>query len=296
MSDYYEVLGVTKGASVDEVKRAYRKLAMKYHPDRNAGDTAAEEKFKKISEAYAVLSDPEKKKQYDTFGSADFHQRYSTEDIFRGANFNHIFKDFGFSGGGGFENLFGGMFGGGHGGSGGFRGAAMRGQDVEMEITVTLEEVLQGSEREVRFRDRAGLQNLTVKVPKGIKSGAKMRVPGRGQPSPAGGPAGDLYILVKYASHPVFAAHGKDLECRLELRISEAMLGTEAVVPTLQGDKSIRIPGGVQNGTKIRLKGLGLPATDASAGDLYAKIHIVIPKQLTEEQQGLAVSLQQIGL
>lgn len=296
VSDYYGVLGVEKGASGDEVKRAYRKLAMKYHPDRNAGNKAAEEKFKKISEAYAVLSDSEKKQQYDTFGSTDFHQRYSTEDIFRGANFNHVFKDFGFSGGG-FEDILGGMFGGGRT-SGGFSQGPMKGSDLEMKITVTLEEVLNGVDREVRFRDRAGLQNLTVKVPKGIKQGAKMRIAGRGQLSPTGGPKGDLFLIVDYAEHPVFLVDGRDIECRLSLKISEAMLGAEAVVPTLSGEKQIKVPGGIQSGTKIRLKGLGLPGSGGNigTGDLYAKVQIAIPKKLTDEQQNIAQTLQEIGL
>lgn len=191
--DYYETLGVAKGATKDEIKKAYRKLALKYHPDKNKGDKGAEEQFKKVSEAYAVLSDPEKKKQYDTYGSADFHQRYSREDIFRNFDLNDILRQFGFGMGGGQRSsgFMGGMGDGGHfnsffsqGGMGGGCGGGCqqpeKGQDMTYQITISLNDVLEGAERNISLRKNGQTQQVSVKIPKGIEEGKKLRLKGKG--------------------------------------------------------------------------------------------------------------------
>lgn len=293
MSDYYETLGLSKGASESEIKKAYRKLALKYHPDRNAGDAGAEETFKKISEAYAVLSDPEKKRQYDTFGSANFHQRYSSDDIFRGTDFNSIFNEFNF--GGGFENIFGSMFG---GGGHQHRRAPQKGRDIQYSIDVGFEEAFSGSERFVSFRTQNGQsRELKVKIPAGIKDQGKLRITGKGHPSMHGGQNGDLYIIVNVAEHPVYQRNGQNIEMELPLKISEALLGTSREISTLDGSRKIKIPSMVKPGTKMRLKGLGFPSTSAgSRGDLYATIEIEMPTKITPSQTALIQELQKHGL
>ena len=225
MKDYYEILGLTKGASKDEIKKAYRKLALKYHPDRNAGDSESEKRFKEISEAYAVLSDDQKKQQYDMFGNQGFHQRYSSEDIFRGTDFSKIFSEFDLGGGGSdiFSKIFGNMGGGGFAGQ---RGPA-RGQDVEYPVKVGFDEIYHGSERQINFRLSDGSErNLKVKIPAGIKDGGKLRLAGKGAPSPNGGPAGDLYVKVEMAPHYKYRRMDQDIEVDAEIKVSESLLGS----------------------------------------------------------------------
>ena len=296
MADYYDLLGVKKGASDDEIKKSYRKLAMKYHPDRNPGDKAAEDQFKQISEAYAVLSDTEKRKQYDMFGDQKFHQNFSQEDIFRGADFRNIFTDAGFDGGDIFSRIFGAGFGGGRGGFGG--GQAMKGQDVEYPLTVSFHEAFSGSERQVAFRLSDGSsRELNVKIPAGIRDGGKLRVAGKGAASPYGGPAGDLYIVMSVATHPQFSRVGDDIEGKMTLKLSEALLGCSKEVETLDGHKKIKVPAGVRPGTKIRLKSLGFPVPGrAFRGDYYAVVEYEVPEKLTSKQMDLVNSLAEAGL
>ena len=304
-SDYYKVLGVQKNASSADIKKAYRKLAMKYHPDHAKGDGASEEKFKKISEAYAVLSDPEKRKQYDTFGSAGFQQRFSQEDIFRNFDFSDIFKEFGFSGGGsptgggGFRFSFGGgsPFGSGSGGRRQQR-QSVKGSDLVYELPLTLYEVANGTTKTVAFQHQGQSENLTVKIPKGMINGKKLRLAGKGQPSPYGGPAGDLYIKAQIVKDPVFEADSYDLYVQKEIKLSQALLGTQISVPTLEGKElSLKIPPGTRPKTKMRLSGHGLPHMKGSArGDLYVVLAIDIPKQLTAEQKKLIAKLADTGL
>jgi len=303
--DYYKLLGVQKNASNEDIKKAYRKLAMKYHPDHTKGDKAAEEKFKKISEAYAVLSDKEKRKEYDTFGAEGFRQRFSQEDIFRGFDFSDIFSDLGFGG-----NLFsgrgrgrgGGMrfnFGGGSPfGSQTHQQASMKGSDLVYELPLTLKEIATGTQKTISLQHQSGSEKITVKIPKGMITGKKLRLSGKGSPSPVGGSPGDLFIQAKVLNDPVYRAENYDLYMNHELKLSEAVLGTSISVPTLAGKKlSLKIPPATKPGTKMRMSGHGLPhMKDHKKGDLYVKIQINLPKQLSDEQRKLIEKLAEAGL
>jgi len=312
VADYYKTLGVEKTASTDEIKKSYRKLALKFHPDRNKGNKEAEEKFKEISEAYAVLADDEKRKQYDSFGDSSFHQRYSQEDIFRNTDFGTVFQEFDL---GGFGDIFGRMFSGGggfsgggfeginfgagrQGGRGGFRGAAAKGQDVEYPVQISFDEAFRGSERQIAFQlAGAAARNLKVRVPAGVKDGGRLRVAGMGAPSPLGGPAGDLFVVLQVAPHPQFMRVGEDIEIKMPLKISEAVLGTSREVETLDGVKKVKIPSGVKTGTKVRLKGLGFPIPGKSSrGDFYVVVDVTIPHNLTQAQKKAVEALQSVDL
>jgi curved DNA-binding protein len=299
--DYYKILGVDKSASSAEIKKAYRKLAMKYHPDHAKGDKSAEEKFKKLSEAYAVLSDEEKRKQYDTYGSADFQQRFSQEDIFRNFDFGDIFREFGFggrgysTGDGGFRFTFGGgsPFGGRR-----TQQAAPRGSDLVYELPLTLKEVVTGATKNISFQHRGHSENISVKIPKGMTAGKKLRLSGKGEPSPYGGQAGDLYIKSVVVDDPLFKAEGSDLHIEREIKLTEAVLGTQITVPTLDGkEMTLKIPPGTRHKTKMRLSGLGLPQMKGGArGDLYVVVLVNIPRHLSAEQKKLMLQLADIGL
>ncbi|MFA9497969.1 MAG: DnaJ C-terminal domain-containing protein [Deltaproteobacteria bacterium] len=301
-TDYYKMLGVNKNASKNDIKKAYRKLAMKYHPDQTKGDKSAEEKFKKISEAYAVLSDAEKRKQYDTFGSAGFQQRYSQEDIFRGSDFdsilNELFGGSGRFGGGGSGMRF--SFGGGSP----FDGyqqqqqAPSKGSDLVYELPLTLKEAATGTQKTVSFQHQGRSEKITVKIPRGMISGKKLRIAGKGEPSPYGGPSGDLYIKAKVLGDPVYDVRGHDLYINRDIKLSEAILGSNISVPTLDGKTlSLKIPPGSKHKTKMRLPGHGLPHMDGKGqGDLYVRIHVHIPKELSKKQKDLIGQLADAGL
>ncbi|WP_136515349.1 DnaJ C-terminal domain-containing protein [Geomonas edaphica] len=292
--DYYEVLGLKKGASADEIKRAYRKLAVKYHPDKNPGNKEAEERFKEINEAYAVLSDPQKKEQFDQFGSTNFHQRFSQEDIFRGFNVDDMFRDQGF----GTDDIFSRIFGDAMRRQRGGRGrAAARGEDFSMELQVTFRDAYDGAEKRVAFMRDGSREELSVKVPAGIESGARLRVAGRGGPGRMGGPPGDLYLTVLVSADPLFQREGNDIVLNNEVRFSEAVLGGQLEVPTMQGTKRIRIPAGIQSGTKVRLKGLGFPLMGGGGrGDMYVRVAVHVPEKLTSHQRELMEQLAAEGL
>lgn len=301
MRDYYEVLGVSKNATGDEIKKSYRKLALKFHPDRNQGNAEAEAKFKEISEAYAVLSDDEKKKQYDMFGNSGFHQKYSQEDIFRNTDFGQVFQEFDL-GGDIFSRIFGSM-GGGYAGAGRGRGGfgdgrQMKGQDVEFNLDVSFEEAFHGAKRPVNFSLSDGTTvNLSVTVPKGAKEGTKLRVAGKGAraPIPQGKP-GDLYVNIVVTPHPKFKRNGDDIEVDVPVKISEGLLGTSKEVLTLDGTKKIKVPRGVKPGTKLRLRELGFPTAQGSRGDFYAVISYEVPDSLSTEQVSRIEELAKIGL
>ncbi len=310
--DYYKVLGIDKKASADEIKKAYRKLALKYHPDKNPGDKKAEEQFKKMSEAYAVLSDPEKRNKYDTFGSDAFGQQFSQEDIFRGFDINDILREMGFGGrGGNFTSFFGGgggkrgysqqggdPFSGFSGGGGQFRQQPQRGADLEYELNTTLEEAYAGTQKTIAFRTSGERDEIKVKVPPGIDSGQKLRIAGKGQSSRNGGPAGDLYIKINILPHSVFTREGDDVLIKKSISFSEATLGTSIDIPTLSGEsKRIKIPAGTQGNTKIRMKGFGMPHFRGKGkGDEYVTITISVPKDLTDKQKKILKSLGKEGL
>jgi curved DNA-binding protein len=294
VENYYDLLGVAKTATEAEIKKAYRKLAMQYHPDRNQGDKAAEEKFKKINEAYAVLSDKDKKRQYDTVGDSRFHQQYSSEDIFRGTDFSSIFEEMGM---GGQSSFFSSFFGGqGRGRAGGFSQGPTKGQDVEYPTSIGFMDAYNGVEKPVSFRLSDGTEHsLTVKIPKGVKSGAKLRVPGRGAPSRQGGQPGDLFLVIKVLDHSEFKRDGDNIEVPLTLKISEAFLGASKSVSTPEGEKKIKVPAGVKAGTKIRLKGLGFPS-GGHRGDLFAVIDLDVQTSLNPAQKSAIEALQEAGL
>ncbi len=304
MADYYKVLGIDKGASDDEIKKAYRKLALRYHPDKTRGDKAGEEKFKEISAAYAVLSDPEKKRQYDTYGSENFHQRYSQEDIFRNFDLNDIFSQFG--GGGRQSFRFSGMGGGGggfgsffsQGGGFGGRPAARRGQDMTYQISVTLEEVLNGVEKTVSLRKNGMPQNVSVKVPKGIEEGKKLRLAGKGGASPDGGAPGDLFLKVSVLPCPGFTRDGDDLVVEKAVPFSDACLGGKVEIETLEKKRfNVTVKAGSVDGSRLRIRGYGLPGgPNGPRGDLYVKLSVKVPEELDSRQQQLVEELRDAGL
>ena len=306
-TDYYQTLGVAKTATAPEIKKAYHKLALKYHPDRNKDDATAETKFKDISEAYAVLSDPEKRKQYDTYGSADFQQRYSQEDIFRNVDLGDILKEFGFGGqgfGGRAGGFSGGFSSGGMGGGpfsrmgGGHHPRQMQGKDLEYEVGLTLDEIINGSKKTVTLTHNGSSETLTVNIPKGMVAGKKIRVPGKGEPSPYGGPRGNLFIKSKPLSHPEFEIDGNDIITIKPIRLSEALLGTKVDLTTPVGKTvTVNIPPGTKHKGKLRLSQHGIPFMNSSrSGNLYVMIHINYPSELTEEQKTVVEKLAETGL
>ncbi len=309
--DYYAILGVSRSATPEEIKKSYRKLALKYHPDRNKGDKAAEARFKEMSEAYAVLSDPEKRKQYDMFGAEGFQRRFTQEDIFRDFDFGSIFREFGFGGGKGqgiFSQIFGAPgqaqfrgTGSSHGspfGEFGGRSQGLKGQDLMYELALTLEEASQTTSKVISFQVNGQKQSVVVKSPAGISTGKKLRISGKGQPGQLGGPNGDLYIKIKVREHPLFKRDGDELYLSREIKFSEAALGTEIEVPTI--DKKtlrLKVPPGTQSNAKFRLKGYGMPhMSGGGRGDAYVQIAISVPKKLNKRQQKLAKELADAGM
>jgi curved DNA-binding protein len=321
MKDYYTLLGVSKNAAADEIKKAYRQLALKYHPDRNKGNKEAEEHFKEINEAYAVLGDQEKRRQYDMFGAEGFRQRYSQEDIFQGFDIGDVLKDFGV----GTSDIFSVLFGGGGGRRKGVRyttytgpfgqqapgaggadfsdyfarsGAApSQGRDTITELTITLEEAATGAERLISINRDGRVEKIAVKIPPGIDTGKKLRVAGKGESGPGGTRAGDLYVTVNVQKHPLFTREGADIYIDQEINFSQASLGTTIEVPTLNGIKKVKIPAGTSGNTKLRLKGEGMPHLQGrSKGDAYVRIVIKVPKKLTAKQRELVEGLAKEGL
>ncbi|MBW1979637.1 MAG: DnaJ domain-containing protein [Deltaproteobacteria bacterium] len=300
--NYYKILGVSKNASDEEIKKAYRKLALKYHPDRNKGNKSAEEKFKDVNEAYAVLSDKEKRRQYDMFGSEGFQQRFSQEDIFRNFDFGHIFREFGLGSEDIFGRVFGGMgagrrqtfhrAGGAHHFGGPFARAAQqphKGADLTVDLQISLQEAVFGAARTIALNRHNSRELVKVKIPPGISSGQKLRITGKGQQGSWGGPPGDLLVTVQVAPHPVFSRSGDDLIITREIKLSQAVLGTTIEVPTLDGKRlSLKIPPGTQSHTQMRLRGYGVPRFKKEGrGDLFVKIIVQIPRILTPEQKAL---------
>jgi curved DNA-binding protein len=302
--DYYETLGVPKTATEDEIRTAFRKLARKHHPDVAKDKKAAEEKFKEINEAYEVLSDAEKRKKYDQLGAGwnqpgGFQPPPGWEAQQPGGGFQQWQWGGGENGGvefefggTGFSDFFEAFFGGGRGrsafgGFGGRQATAARGADVEADIMVTLEEALHGSTRTVSLR-RAGsnkVENYQVKIPRGVHEGQRIRLAGQGEAGVRGGKSGDLFLRVRLAKHPDFSVEGSDLVHEVKIEPWRAVLGSELLVPTLEGNVRLKIPPGTQSGQRFRLRGRGLPSTSGTRGNLYVDVQINVPKKLTERER-----------
>lgn len=316
--DYYEILGVKKSASLEEIKRAYRESALKHHPDRVPTEQKkeAEEKFKEISEAYAVLSDAQKRALYDQHGHAGIDQKYAYEDIFRGADFSAVFSDmseFGFG-----ESLFDQIFGDlGLDSFGSRRGRSFqgrRGRDIQVVVQITLEEAARGVEKEISFpryeicpscsgtgreserqpcsecRGEGRIRKMSrvaVKIPIGVDAGMQLRVPQKGESGKGG--RGNLYVIIEIQPHPTFQRNGDDLQAEVKLNLTTAVLGGEIQVPLLNGKKvKMSIPAGTQNSTIFRLKGKGMPVLNGEGfGDELVIVYVEIPKSLNSAQRKL---------
>jgi len=300
--DYYKTLGVARDAKPEEIQKAYRKLARKYHPDVN-NDAAAETRFKEIAEAYEVLKDPEKRERYDRFGQA-WKARGSTGGPppgFEEFRFDLGGTPFG-QGGSGFSQFFEMLFGEAARQRGGWAswsgegrgGWARPGANQELRLHLGLEEAARGGVREFQYQTPAGeTKRLKVNLPKGIVPGKTVRVPGRGEPGHSGGPAGDLLLRVEIAAHPRFRLEGRDLHTTLEVTPWEAALGGEAEVETLDGRVRIRIPAGTSSGRRIRVRGRGFPGSGSEdAGDLIAEVRIVVPTTLSGRERELFQELR----
>ncbi len=313
--DYYKTLGVAKGASTEEIKKAYRKLARQYHPDVNK-KPEAERRFKEVNEANEVLSDPEKRRRYDQVGP-DWARYQNAPGGAGNGGFQWAYtgqpggRTFGAEDLGDFSDFFQTLFGGGGGGFSAedlFRGRTGRrsrvapGADLESELEVTLADAYKGTERAIEIKDEHGRsRKLTVKVPAGVRDGQRIRLGGQGGSGANGGPRGDLYLKVRVRPHPLFARDGDDLRMDLPVAMHEALLGAEVTVPTLKGRVSLRIPPETQNGRTIRLAGQGMPRgggpwarSDASggSGDLYVTVKIVLPTKLNDDERE---SIRKIG-
>lgn len=300
--DYYRVLGVPRGASHEEIKKAYRLLARKFHPDVSK-EPNAEEKFKEVAEAYEVLKDPKKRAAYDRLGSwqpgQEFRPPPDWERQFRGFEF-----DRGGAHGGDFSDFFSELFGMGRGA--GPRGGrfAMPGKDLEARVELSLEEALHGretqfqlaqTERDPQGRARRVPHSVRVRIPKGATDGQRLRVPGKGSKGSSGGPDGDLYLTISLKPHPLFRPDGHDLYLELPITPSEAALGASMDVPTLEGHARIKVPAGSRSGQKLRLTGKGLPKPGGGAGDLYCVLQIVLPPTLGEPERALYEELGRIS-
>lgn len=272
--DYYKILEVDRNAATEEIDKSYKRLARKYHPDLNQGDSSAEEKFKEVNEAHEVLKDPQKRKLYDQLGpNWKDGQSFQGAPGFENFQFNFQGGQGGF-GGGDFSDFFEMLFGqqGGFGGGANFGGysRSRRGHDVEAAVQVSLEEAHKGGPKSFTLNMPEGPKSLKVNIPAGIKNGAKLRLAGQGK---AGSPNGDLYLTVHYAPHPTFKSDGFDITCEMFIKPAEAVFGTKLRVPTLEGEVELNIPAGIKSGRKLRLKGKGI----GGKGDEYVIIGIETP-------------------
>lgn len=321
--DYYAILGVEKTASKDDIKKAYRKLAKQHHPDTNKGNKASEDKFKDISEAYEVLGDDEKRKKYDMFGNqaqyangADFDP---SQYGFNGGNVRYEYAGSGdhsdffnmfFSDAFDLSSLFGGagrtsgrttmrvggvddlseLFGGGH--AAGRAPRVRDGRHIEAEIEITPEEGATGTEKRISLQTETGIRTINFRVPKGVRDGETIRLKGQGHPGQNGGQTGDLRMTVKLASGGKFSFEDGHLVTSLDVYPWDAALGAKQTVDTLDGRIAVNIPAGVQTGSKIRIAGKGYPSRDGSRGDLYIKVRLMNPGNLTSEQKDLYEKLK----
>ena len=286
--DYYKILGVERGAAEDEIKKAYRRLARKYHPDVSK-EANAKEKFQEVAEAYETLRDKEKRAAYDSLGSyrpgqdfrppPDWFDRFGTgqgEDL-RGVDLSDLFESMG-------------IFGRAQGRRGGFgRSIPIPGEDYEVVVRLALDEAYRGTERELQLNGRA----FRARIPRGATDGQRLRLRGKGGPGANGGPPGDLYLQIALEPHPLYRVSGHDLEIEVPIAPWEAALGAQVEVPTLEGRVTMKVPPGSKGGQKLRLAGKGLPRPGGGAGDLYAALNIVVPGTLTEREKKLYEELRE---
>jgi DnaJ-class molecular chaperone len=294
--DFYTTLGVARDASADDIKRAYRKLARENHPDLHPNDKKAEQRFKEVQEAYEILSDEEKRAQFDRFGSAAFEQgfpggaggpRTYTWSGSRGAGP----AEFEFGGMGGIDDLVQNLFGARGRQRGGRRQTGFgygqeRGRDHETELAVPLKTALLGGEMEINVFGTKS-ERLSIKIPPGVEDGARLRLAGKGEAAPGGGEPGDLIVLVRVQSHPYFTRDGNDVIVDVPVTLEEAVLGAQIDVPTLDGTISLAIPPGTSSGKRLRLRGKGAKSKTGERGDQYVRLKIVVPAQVDEASQKL---------
>jgi DnaJ-class molecular chaperone len=294
--DYYETLGVPRGASAEEIRKAYKKLARTEHPDARPDDPGAQKRFAEITEAWEVLSNPEKKARYDQFG----HGFQGGGNPFQGGGNpfqgGHPFQEFTGGGSVDLEDLLGGMFGGGRRGGGRGGGRARRGEAARAEITVGFEVAAEGGEHGLTLQSGSQVEHITVKIPAGIEDGKTIRLAGQGNPGAGGGPAGDLLVTVHIAPHPWFRREGLNLVVDVPVTITEAALGGKIDVPTLsEGEFLLSIPPGTSSGRRLRLKGKGVRnARTGERGDLFAVVRVAIPAELGEESKMLLRRLAEL--
>ncbi len=279
MRDYYEILGVARNATPDEIKKAYRKLAVQYHPDKNPGDKAAEEKFKEASNAYSVLSDAEKRRVYDTRGHAGVHgmgfEGYANmDDIFANLNLNDVFGRGGF---GGFSDAFGDVF-----GPQRREPTPPRGRDVRINLTITFAESVLGAEKNVRVQGK----NITLKIPAGIKDGQTLRIRGHGQ-THSRGEAGNLLVQIAVQPHPTLTRDGLDLVTDVTIPMTTAALGGSIRIQKVTGEVELKVPAGAQPEQQLRLRGQGITDAAGRKGDLRVRLVVEVPKSLSRRQRNL---------
>ncbi|HET9677161.1 MAG TPA: DnaJ C-terminal domain-containing protein [Solirubrobacterales bacterium] len=284
--DYFEVLGVPRGAGDEEIRSAYRKLAREYHPDVNR-DPGAEDRFKEVSEAYEVLRDSEKREKYERLGA----NWKAGEDVSAASGFGGGDGQ-GFGDGGGFSDFFESFFGGRRGASRGFDGFSMRGSDQEATIEVTLEEAARGGKQKISLADG---RDFEVQIPPGVREGQKIRLAGQGGGGASGGPAGDLYLRVRIKRHPRFRREGDDLVVEVPVAPWEAALGATVPVPTVSGGAKVKVPAGSSSGRRLRLRGEGMPGPGGRKGDLYASVRIVVPRVLEKRERELFEELAAVS-
>jgi len=302
-SDFYKTLGVAESATQDEIKRAYRVQAKKFHPDRNPDNPTAEERFKEVQEAYSVVGDAKKRAEYDQFGEVGVGQ-WATDP---GGNRSYqwggsavdmedledLFSAFG--GGGRRASIFDQFTGGGRGRTA--HSPPKRGTDQEQRINLTFEQALFGTSVTLSLRSASSghTESLDVKIPPGVQDGQKIRLKGKGQPGARGGPAGDLLLVCSVAGHPFFTRRGADIYLDVPVTISEAALGAKIDIPTLDGRATVTLPPGTTSGSKLRLRGRGAKKRNTDErGDQYAVVTIVPPKELTDEQRACLESLREL--